>query len=91
MYLAVRLGLQDSAAKELQREVAAHSGFDLFFSLLPQKVGGSCSFRTSIRSHSCPEASLPVISPLVLLPCYGSKAKLISCEQQAPLSGKMNG
>lgn len=56
------------------------------FLLLPHKVGGSCDFCIFTRSHSCPEASLPVISPLKFLPCYRSKAQLTTCEQTAPLS-----
>lgn len=47
--------------------------FRFVFLLLSHEVEGSCSFCNSIRSHSCPEMSLPGISPLVFHSCYGSR------------------
>lgn len=41
--LAMRLGLQDSSAKELRRKVAAHSAFDLFFRHCPRKWEGAAT------------------------------------------------
>lgn len=39
------------------------------FSILSHKVEGSCSFCNSIRSHFCPEMSLPRINLLIFLSC----------------------
>lgn len=45
IFLAMRLDLQDSAAKELQREVVIlHSGFDLSFCCCPRKWEGVAIF-----------------------------------------------
>lgn len=90
-FLAMWLGLQDAAAKELQREVAAHSGFNLSFRCCPRKWEGAAV-------SAFPSGAIPVLKchSLWLVPSYfspatGAKQNRSPVSSRHPSLGKING
>lgn len=73
IYMFMIPSLQVSATKKAMQRGGAHSGFYLPSCCCPTKRKGTAISAIPSGGHSCPEMSLPEISPLIFLSCYGSK------------------